>query len=73
MNNVPNNIPITSPTGSTKPLTATVRQASALLNVSRRTIYRLIGLGHLRTVHLGRAVRIPVASIEALIAKGGAR
>ena len=73
MNNVPNNIPNMSPAGSPKPLTATVRQAGELLNVSRRTIYRLIGLGHLKVIHLGRAVRIPVASIEALIARGGAR
>lgn len=73
MNDVPNNIPITFPAGSPKPLTATVKQAGALLNVSRRTIYRLIGMGHLKAIHLGRAVRIPVASIEALIARGGAR
>lgn len=65
--------PSISTTESIKPLTATVKQAGEILNVSRRTVYRLIGLGHLKVVHIGRAVRIPFASIEALIAKGGAR
>lgn len=54
-----------------KPIAVSVDHAGVMLGVSRRTVYRLIGLGHLKTVRLLRAVRIPVDSIQALIAKGG--
>ncbi len=54
-----------------KPMAVSIEHAGVMLGVSRRTVYRLIGLGHLKTVRVLRAVRIPVQSIQSLIARGG--
>ena len=54
-----------------KPLAVSIDHAGVMLGVSRRTVYRLIGLGHLNTVRVLRAVRVPVQSIQSLIARGG--
>jgi excisionase family DNA binding protein len=43
----------------------TISQAARSLTVSPRTIRRMIGRGELRALHIGRAVRIPVAELEA--------
>lgn len=48
-----------------------VPEAMAALGCSRSTLYQLTKTGELRTVRLGRAVRIPADAIEALIARGG--
>ena len=37
------------------------------LAVGRSTVYELIGNGHLETVHIGRSVRVTIASLEAFV------
>jgi len=44
-----------------------VPEAAARLGLSRSTVYELIGAGQLRTVHYGRAVRIPVGELMAWV------
>lgn len=34
------------------------------LAVTERTVYRLINAGHLDSVHIGRAVRVPEDSVD---------
>lgn len=46
----------------------TIPEAAERLAVSRDTIYRLIASGDLRSVHLGRAHRIPADEVDRLIA-----
>lgn len=41
-----------------------VTEAAALLGLGRSTIYELVQAGELRTVHIGRAVRISRAELE---------
>lgn len=50
-----------------------VSEVEHVLGISRRSVWRLISLGELERVQIGRAVRIPRKSVEAFIAKGGAR
>ncbi len=50
-------------------LLLTVREAAVLLAVGRTTLYELIADGHLGTVHIGRAVRVPRAELEAFVAR----
>ncbi|MBX3405014.1 MAG: helix-turn-helix domain-containing protein [Phycisphaeraceae bacterium] len=50
-----------------------VRQAAVLLATSPRTVWRLLGLGELEKVQIGRSVRIPSSSVESFIARGGAK
>lgn len=42
-----------------------VEDAAERLSLSRSTIYQIIARGELRTVHVGRAVRIPAAEVIA--------
>lgn len=51
----------------------TVAEAASALRCSRRSIWRLMAEHELARVQVGRAVRIPRKSVEAFIAKGGAR
>jgi excisionase family DNA binding protein len=44
-----------------------IPEAAELLAIGRSTVYELIALGHLETVHIGRSVRVTTASIEAFI------
>lgn len=44
---------------TTQPLAYTDAEVSALLHVSRRTVYRLRRSGALRAIRIGRAVRTP--------------
>jgi excisionase family DNA binding protein len=55
------------------PALVSIRDACALLRVSRTTIYGLITAGLLPTIHIGRAVRIPREAIDRLVAEGAAR
>lgn len=48
-----------------------VPEAAAALALSPRSVWRLIALGKLRTVRLGRAVRVVADSVDALISEGG--
>lgn len=53
------------------PRLVTVPRAAELLGVSRRTAWRLVATGKLEAVRLGRATRVKVTSIDALIDRGG--
>lgn len=48
-----------------------VPEAAAALAVSNRSVWRLIALGKLDVVRLGRSVRITADSVDSLIAAGG--
>lgn len=58
-------------------LLLTVREAATVLAIGRTTLYELIGDGQLRTVRIGRAVRVPRAELEAFVERrcqtGGVR
>ena len=49
-----------------------VNEAAAGLNVSSKTVRRLIVRGDLKVIRIGRSVRIHSSEIERLIARGGA-
>ena len=46
------------------PLLVTVAEAAELLGIGRSKLYELIGEGLIRTVHIGRARRVPVAALN---------
>lgn len=48
-------------------LLLTVREAAALLAIGRTKLYELIEAGQLGTVHIGRAVRVPRAELDAFV------
>ena len=48
----------------------TVRQASEILGISPHTLRAWIAMRRIGVVRLGRAVRVPLAEIERLIADG---
>jgi excisionase family DNA binding protein len=50
-----------------------IAQAAELLGVSRDTVRRLLTVGELGSVRIGKAVRIPCADVDRLIAHGRAR
>jgi excisionase family DNA binding protein len=50
-------------------LLLTVADAAVVLAIGRTTLYELIATGQLATVHIGRAVRIPRAELEAFVAR----
>ena len=45
----------------------TVKEAAEILKIHRATVYQLVRTGRLRAVHLGRAIRIPERSFDALL------
>lgn len=47
------------------PRLLTIPQVCTRLNVSRSALYRIVAAGSLRSIRIGRSVRIPVADIEA--------
>ena len=47
----------------------TVQQAAKILHTSRKTIYELHAAGQLEMLKLGRATRIPEASLRKLVAE----
>ena len=47
-----------------------VDEAAAILQVSSKTVRRLLASGDLRAVRIGRLVRIPLSEIDRLIAAG---
>jgi excisionase family DNA binding protein len=51
----------------------TIKDTAWELTVSVRTAWRLIAAGELRTVRIGRAVRITRDSIQSFIERGGSR
>jgi excisionase family DNA binding protein len=48
----------------------TVREVAEELAVCRATVYALIERGELERVWVGNSIRIPAASLEALLARG---
>ena len=49
------------------PLLLTVPEAARVLAIGRTTLYELISSGAIEAVHIGRAIRIPVASARAFV------
>lgn len=47
----------------------TVAEASVLMGISRSLLYSLVMRGEVPSIKIGRARRIPVAAIDAWIAK----
>jgi excisionase family DNA binding protein len=50
-----------------------VRYAAKELSCSDRSVWRLLASGELKSVRIGRSVRITRESIDGFIARGGAR
>lgn len=48
-----------------QPLLLTVREAAALLRISRNSTYELIARNELPSVRLGRTIRVPRHALEA--------
>lgn len=46
------------------PLTLTVQQVAKLLKVSKNTAYRLVRSGTLRSIRVGRQIRVPRSALE---------
>ena len=46
----------------------TCGEAAKQLRVSLKTVYRLVAVGRIPALHLGRTIRIPVSGLEELIA-----
>jgi len=50
-------------------LLLTMVEAARELSVGRTTMYELVGSGEIDVVHIGRAVRVPVAELDAFVAR----
>ena len=53
------------------PKLMTVREVAEQLRLSRSKVYELINLRELRTVKIGRCVRVPEAAVRELLANSG--
>lgn len=62
---------ITSSDSSPERLTLRKSEAAAALGVSQRTLHNLLKSGQIGSFKLNRAVLIPVAELEAFIARKG--
>jgi excisionase family DNA binding protein len=47
-----------------------ISEAAQIISVSRKTIYRLIAAGRLKTIYLGRVRLVPATALRALIETG---
>ena len=45
----------------------TVKEVAEILKIHLATVYQLVRTGRLRAVHIGRAIRIPESSFDALL------
>jgi excisionase family DNA binding protein len=52
--------------------TLSVVEAGRRLGIGRSLAYRLVRLGRLPALHLGRKLRVPVAGLEAMLATASA-
>lgn len=50
----------------------TVAEVSALLRVSKMTIYRMVHAGEMTHVRVGRSFRIPAEAVERILGQRGA-
>lgn len=61
------------PTGASSPntprLLLRVEEAAEALAISRTALYAALRSGQIRAVHIGRSVRVPVAALEAYVAR----
>lgn len=57
---------------ATPPLLLRVPEAARLLGVGRTTLYEMLARGELRPVHIGRAVRVERAEVEAFVRRASA-
>ena len=55
-----------APSGGS-PSAVSIVQAGLMLNVSRSTIYRLIGAKRLRAIKVGARTVIPIASLDSIL------
>jgi excisionase family DNA binding protein len=55
------------PAATPFPLVVAIRDAARMLAVGRTTLYELIASGQLATIHIGRAVRIPVDDLRTFV------
>ncbi len=55
------------PASGASPRAVSIIQAGLMLNVSRSTIYRLIGAKRLRAIKVGARTVIPIASLDAIL------
>jgi excisionase family DNA binding protein len=69
MNRVDNQPVQAGPGDGIKPLMLTVPEACAALRISRWSLYQLIRRRQLETVKIGRRRCIPVAAVEAFVAR----
>ena len=53
---------------NTLPLALTVPEASAVLRVGRHAVYELVRCGRLRSLKIGRQIRIPRDALEDFLA-----
>jgi len=51
------------------PLLLTIPQAGRILGLGRTTMYELIGADEIEVVHIGRAARIPLESVEGFVVR----
>jgi excisionase family DNA binding protein len=56
------------PRGRPERILVTIQEAAEMLSISDRSIYNLVGSGELRIVKLGRAARVAVADVHAIVA-----
>ena len=50
-------------------LLLSIQEAGRALGIRRSKMYELIAAGELETVHIGRAVRVPVDAVEEFVAR----
>ncbi|MCC5948513.1 MAG: helix-turn-helix domain-containing protein [Nitriliruptoraceae bacterium] len=62
---------MSEPVGEHLPDLLTVEEVRAVLRVSRTKVYALLSEGDLRSVRVGRSVRVVRADLVAFIERGG--
>jgi excisionase family DNA binding protein len=50
-------------------LLLTIVEAARVLAIGRTTMYELVGAGEIDVVHIGRAVRVPMAELHEYVAR----
>jgi excisionase family DNA binding protein len=50
-------------------LLLTIVEAARVLSIGRTTMYELVAAGEIDVVHIGRAVRVPVAELDVFVAR----